>query len=124
MEKMISEEIKKLVPILGRENASRLTKAYLLADEDTKQRIFELVDVIKAGVFADKDLRNAALREPPSLEDSKGDIEIGYALYGRKRMHPFSLKKELAEDDNIAVGVLLGSVVIGLSIIIASAIGA
>jgi putative membrane protein len=41
-----------------------------------------------------------------------------------ERIAPFSLRKELAEDDNVAVGVLLGSVVIGLSIIIASAIGA
>ena len=41
-----------------------------------------------------------------------------------EKIAPFSLKKELAEDDNVAVGVLLGSVVIGLSIIIAAAIGA
>lgn len=41
-----------------------------------------------------------------------------------ERIAPFSLRKELAEDDNVAVGVVLGSIVIGLSIIIASAIGA
>ena len=40
------------------------------------------------------------------------------------KVAPFSLRKELAEDDNVAVGVVLGSIVIGLSIIIASAIGA
>ena len=54
---------------------------------------------------------------------------IGVAIFAvafllMERIAPFSLRKELAEDDNVAVGVLLGSVVIGLSIIIASAIGA
>lgn len=93
-EKMMSDEIKRLVPILGKKNAAKLSRAYLLADEDTKKRIFELLDAIKAGVFADKDLRGAVLREPPSPEDSKGDIELGYSLYGRKRLHPFSIKKD------------------------------
>jgi DNA-binding MarR family transcriptional regulator len=93
-EKMITEEIKRLAPVLGKENASRLTRAYLLADEETKKRIFELVDVIKAGVFSDKDLRDAALRQPPEpREPGRGDIEIGWSLYGRKRMHPFYLNK-------------------------------
>lgn len=54
---------------------------------------------------------------------------IGVAIFAiaflvMERIAPFSLRKELAEDDNVAVGILLGSMVIGLSIIIASAIGA
>ncbi len=54
---------------------------------------------------------------------------IGVAIFAiafllMERIAPFSLRKELAEDDNIAVGILLGSVVIGLSIIISAAIGA
>jgi putative membrane protein len=35
---------------------------------------------------------------------------------------PFNVNKELAEDQNTAVGVLVGSVMIGLAIIIAAAI--
>lgn len=35
---------------------------------------------------------------------------------------PFNVGKELSEDHNTAVGVLLGSVMIGLAIIIAAAI--
>ncbi len=34
---------------------------------------------------------------------------------------PFDLNKELAEDQNTAVGVLVGSVMLGLALIIASA---
>lgn len=54
---------------------------------------------------------------------------IGVAIFAvafllMEKIAPFSLRKELAEDDNVAVGVVLGSIVIGLSIIIASAIGA
>lgn len=93
-EKLITEEIKRLVPVLGKLNAARLTKAYLLADEDTKKRIFELIDVIKAGVFADEDLRDAALREPPPKRDpTPDDLEMGTALYGRKRLYPFYVKQ-------------------------------
>ncbi|MBI2374659.1 MAG: DUF350 domain-containing protein [Deltaproteobacteria bacterium] len=40
-----------------------------------------------------------------------------------EKIAPFSIRKELAEDDNVAVGIVLGSIVIGLSIIIAAAIG-
>jgi uncharacterized membrane protein YjfL (UPF0719 family) len=53
---------------------------------------------------------------------------IGVAIFAFaflivERVAPFSLRKELAEDDNIAVGIVLASVFIGLSIIIAAAIG-
>jgi uncharacterized membrane protein YjfL (UPF0719 family) len=39
-----------------------------------------------------------------------------------ERLLPFSLNKELSEDHNTAVGILMGSVMIGLAVIIASAI--
>ena len=39
-----------------------------------------------------------------------------------EKLLPFNLDKELAEDQNTAVGVLLGSMMIGLALIIASAI--
>ena len=64
-EKLITEEIKKLMPVLGKETAERLGKAYLLGDEDTRKRIFEMVDVIKAAVLTDKELRDTVLIEPP-----------------------------------------------------------
>lgn len=35
---------------------------------------------------------------------------------------PFSLRKEIEEDHNVALAVLIGSVILGLSIIIAAAI--
>lgn len=52
---------------------------------------------------------------------------IGVAIFAvafvlMEKIAPFSIRKELAEDDNVAVGVVMGSIVIGLSIIIASAI--
>ncbi len=36
---------------------------------------------------------------------------------------PFSLRKEIEEDQNTALAVMIGSVILGLSIIIAAAIG-
>ncbi|MFM7846232.1 MAG: DUF350 domain-containing protein [Planctomycetota bacterium] len=38
------------------------------------------------------------------------------------RLAPFSLRKEIEEDQNVAVGVMLGAMMIGISIIIAAAI--
>ena len=35
---------------------------------------------------------------------------------------PFSVKKEIEEDQNISLGIIIGSIIIGVSIIIASAI--
>ncbi len=39
------------------------------------------------------------------------------------KVAPFSIHKEIEEDQNTALGIVLGSVVIGLAIIIAAAIG-
>jgi uncharacterized membrane protein YjfL (UPF0719 family) len=53
---------------------------------------------------------------------------IGMAVFGvffavLPRLLPFSLKKEIEEDQNVALGILLGSIVIGMAIIIAAAVG-
>ncbi|MFC1896742.1 DUF350 domain-containing protein [Thermodesulfobacteriota bacterium] len=52
---------------------------------------------------------------------------LGMAVFGvgfwlMSRLTPFSLQKEIVEDENTALGIIMGSVVIGLSIIIAAAI--
>jgi uncharacterized membrane protein YjfL (UPF0719 family) len=39
-----------------------------------------------------------------------------------RRLAPFSVDKELAEDQNIAIAIVMGSMLIGLAIILASAI--
>jgi uncharacterized membrane protein YjfL (UPF0719 family) len=39
-----------------------------------------------------------------------------------RKVLPFNLIKELEEDQNIAVGILLGSIMIGISLIVAAAI--
>ncbi|MBU0530246.1 MAG: DUF87 domain-containing protein, partial [Nanoarchaeota archaeon] len=92
---MASDEIKKLVPVLGKEQTLKLNKAYLLGDEEVRERIFELIDVIKAGLFADADLRNTVLMEPPPKDVAgEGEIELGHVLYGRKALYPIKIKRE------------------------------
>lgn len=51
-----------------------------------------------------------------------GMLVLGIAYVLIEKLAPFSVRKELTEDDNPAVGILLGAVMIGLSIIIAAAI--
>lgn len=38
------------------------------------------------------------------------------------KLSPFSLKKEIEEDQNVALAIIMGAVIIGMSIIIAAAI--
>ncbi len=45
---------------------------------------------------------------------------VTYIVIGK--IFPFSVTKEISEDQNIALGIIIGSVMIGLSIIIAAAI--
>ncbi len=46
---------------------------------------------------------------------------IGFLII--KLVTPFSLRKEIEEDQNTALGILIGSVILGIAIVIASAIG-
>ena len=38
------------------------------------------------------------------------------------KLVPFSVEKEIAEDQNVALGIVMGSILIGLAIIVAAAI--
>lgn len=51
-----------------------------------------------------------------------GIVIFASAYKVAEKLLPFNLTKELSEDDNTAVGVLMGSIMIGLAIIIAAAI--
>ncbi len=87
-EKLISDEIKKLIPVLGKETAQKLSKAYLLGDEDMRKRLIEMVDVVKAAVFTDESLRDTVLMEPPPQRIAEnGELEIGSILYGKKKIY-------------------------------------
>ncbi len=50
---------------------------------------------------------------------------VAFALFFVVLPHllPFSLKKEMEEDQNTAIGIVIGSIVIGIALIIAAAIG-
>ncbi|MEO6776529.1 MAG: DUF350 domain-containing protein [Kofleriaceae bacterium] len=52
---------------------------------------------------------------------------IGLAVFGIafwiiKMVAPFSMKKEIEEDQNVALGVIIAGVMIGIALIIAAAI--
>lgn len=91
-DRMIADEIKKLTPVLGKPTVERLEKAYLLGDEKTRERIVEMVDITKAAVFSDKDLRDTVLMEPP--EKMSGDIRLGEVVYGKKSLFPLLMGTE------------------------------
>lgn len=53
---------------------------------------------------------------------------IGLALFGIfwlivVRVTPFSIRKEIEEDQNTSLGIILGAMIIGISLIIAAAVG-
>lgn len=51
-----------------------------------------------------------------------GILIFALAFFVIARIAPFSLRKEIEEDQNTALGILLGSIIIGLSLIISAAI--
>ncbi len=51
-----------------------------------------------------------------------GVVVFGATFFAITKMMPFSVRKEIEEDQNTSLGILLGSVIIGLALIISSAI--
>ena len=51
-----------------------------------------------------------------------GIAVVGLAFLVITKLTPFSIRKEIEDDQNVALGIILGAVVIGLSIIIAASI--
>ncbi len=51
-----------------------------------------------------------------------GIAVFGVAFYIIEKVVPFSVRKEIEDDQNTALGVVIGSIILGLSIIIAAAI--
>lgn len=45
---------------------------------------------------------------------------VGFSII--RKVTPFSIRKEIEEDQNIALGIIIGCVILGLAIIIAAAI--
>lgn len=51
-----------------------------------------------------------------------GIVIFGASLWLFNQLCPFSLRKELEEDQNTAVGIIIGALIIGMAIIIAAAV--
>ena len=51
-----------------------------------------------------------------------GTLVLLVAFWAIERILPFSLRKEVAEDQNTALGIILGAFILGVSLIISSAI--
>lgn len=52
-----------------------------------------------------------------------GILMFGVGFLVIRAVVPFSLRKEIEEDQNTALAILIGAVILGLSIVIAAAIG-
>lgn len=51
-----------------------------------------------------------------------GAVILCLAMWVTARILPFSVKKEIEEDQNTALGIILAAIIIGLSLIISAAI--
>jgi uncharacterized membrane protein YjfL (UPF0719 family) len=51
-----------------------------------------------------------------------GTVVLFLAFWAIETALPFSIKKEIAEDQNVGLGIILGAFVIGISLIISAAI--
>ncbi len=52
-----------------------------------------------------------------------GLVVFAFAFFLITKITPFSIRKEIEDDQNTALGIVIGSVIIGLALIIAAAIG-
>ena len=57
-----------------------------------------------------------------ALFGALGIVLFVAALWVIRKVSPFSIEKELAEDQNIALGIVMGAMLIGLAIILGHAI--
>jgi uncharacterized membrane protein YjfL (UPF0719 family) len=51
-----------------------------------------------------------------------GIVVFGIAFWIMTKVAPFSVKKEIEEDQNVALAVIMAGVIIGVALIIASAV--
>ncbi|MEZ4248417.1 MAG: DUF350 domain-containing protein [Polyangiales bacterium] len=56
------------------------------------------------------------------LFSSIGIVFFALAFFLITKVAPFSVRKEIEEDQNTALGIVIGSVIIGVAIIVAAAI--
>ena len=56
------------------------------------------------------------------LYSAIGLITFGISFFIVTKVAPFSIRKEIEDDQNTALGIIIGSIFIGLAIIIAAAI--
>jgi uncharacterized membrane protein YjfL (UPF0719 family) len=52
-----------------------------------------------------------------------GLVVFGLAFWIMNKLAPFSIKKEIEDDQNIALAIIMAGVIIGVSLIISSAVG-
>ena len=69
----------------------------------------------------------ADLVDPRPLVGALIYSAIGLALFGLAwflivKISPFSIRKEIEEDQNTSLGIIIGAVIIGIALIISSAI--
>ena len=51
-----------------------------------------------------------------------GLVVFGMAFWIMNKLSPFSIKKEIEEDHNVALAIIMAGVIIGVSLIISSAV--
>jgi len=52
-----------------------------------------------------------------------GLVVFGLAFWIMGKLAPFSIRKEIEDDQNVALAVIMAGVIIGIAVIIAAAIG-
>ena len=58
----------------------------------------------------------------PLIYVALGVVTFGVAFWIVTKVTPFSVRKEIEEDQNVALGIIIGAVIIGLAVIIGAAI--
>ena len=70
-------------------------------------------------IFASKNLQLAIFIET-FVYAFIGVAVFAVSIWVMEKLSPFSIRKEIEEDQNVALGIIMGSIIIGLAIVLAS----
>jgi uncharacterized membrane protein YjfL (UPF0719 family) len=59
---------------------------------------------------------------PTVIYFAVGLLLFGFSILLMEKVSPFSIRKEIEEDQNVALGILMGGMMIALAIVLAAAI--
>ena len=96
------------IPAANKQEVSNMNEEQQTGTTETTNsgEVMEINELIEVGVYS-----------------GIGIVVFALAFFVMVKISPFSVQKEIEDDQNISLGILMGSVIIGLAMIISAVVG-